>query len=209
MDPKAQHARADSYRLLAACLYPPDTFWQDREQLFVDLAAALRPCSSEAADFAESMGTSIAQRRSEHELSVEHAKLFVGPYELLAPPYGSVYLDEGKRVMGNSTIAVKQMYQEYGLKLADDFKELPDHIAVELEFMYYLIYKMLEAEQQADNAAGERYAAGQRQFLKIHLSPFVAALCARIDAGTASNFYKSLSACLCAFITADSQPVST
>ena len=202
MPTNVQQSRADSYRLLAACLYPPDTFWHDQYQLFNDLAAALRRLSSPAAECADTMRHAAAQC-SEHDLSVEYAQLFVGPYELLAPPYGSVYLDEGKRVMGDSTIAVKQTYQEYGLKLADDFKELPDHIAVELEFMYYLIYKALEAEQQHDDDAVRHYSAGQRQFQAIYLTRFVAALCARIDAGTVSDFYKSLSACLAAFVAHD------
>ena len=107
--------------------------------------------------------------------------------------------------MGDSTIAVKHMYQEYGLKPAEDFKELPDHIAVELEFMYYLIYKTLEADQQNDDAAVQKYVAGQRQFLETYLTAFVAALCKRIDAGTVNTFYHALSACLATFVAADSQ----
>ncbi|MFN2356106.1 MAG: molecular chaperone, partial [Desulfopila sp.] len=78
-----------------------------------------------------------AIHESRHQdLLVEYARLFVGPFELLAPPYGSVYLETGRRLMGDSTIAVQHMYTNAGLTL--DVQEAPDHIALELEFMHYL-----------------------------------------------------------------------
>ncbi len=48
-------------------------------------------------------------------LKVEFSKLFVGPYKLFAAPYGSVYLDDERKVMGDSTLDVKNRYREAGL----------------------------------------------------------------------------------------------
>ena len=124
----------ECFRLLAACFYKPQKEIFLQEKVFQNLTSLLEPVCPDAAHFSNKMSESIL-KYSEEELSVEYATLFVGPYELKAPPYGSVYLDEGRRVMGDSTIEVIRMYQEAGLTLDENFKELPDHIAVELEFI--------------------------------------------------------------------------
>lgn len=74
---------------------------------------------------------------SEQDLMIEYARLFVGPYSLIAPPYGSYYLDGGI-VMGETTVAVKQIYELAGVMLNENFKDLPDHIITELEFLYII-----------------------------------------------------------------------
>ncbi|UTW70898.1 molecular chaperone TorD family protein [Anaerobacillus sp. HL2] len=42
-------------------------------------------------------------RKDVTKLKVDFAKLFVGPFDVLAPPYSSVYLNEGRAVYGEST----------------------------------------------------------------------------------------------------------
>lgn len=202
MDITIKQCRAESYRLLAACFYPPDETWLNQEKLFENLAGTLQVICPDAADFAGQM-KNVAQHDGVQELAVEYAKLFVGPYELLAPPYGSVYLDRQKRVMGDSTMAVKKMYREYGLQLADDFKEVPDHIAVELEFMYYLIYKEIEALQQTDNKNALAFLQAQKQFVHVFLGKFVFPFCEKIQEETISKFYQALADCVSTFVRND------
>ena len=38
-------------------------------------------------------------------------------------------------------MAVLELYDEGGFEIDEDFRELPDHIAAELEFLYLLIYR--------------------------------------------------------------------
>ena len=52
--------------------------------------------------------------------------------------------------MGDSTMEVIKMYEEQGLSMDSEFRNLPDHITVELEFMYYLIFKEIEALEKSD-----------------------------------------------------------
>ncbi len=202
MDITVKQCRAESYRLLADCFYTPDGIWLNQENLFGDLAGTLQSICPNAANLSLKM-EEIAAQQSVEKLSIEYAKLFVGPYELLAPPYGSVYLDRQQQVMGNSTMAVKNMYQEYGLNIADDFKELPDHIAVELEFMYYLIYKEIEALQLADNGDASTFVQAQKQFVHSFLGKFVFSLCDKIQEESISTFYQALAACVSTFVRND------
>lgn len=203
MNIHTRQSRSESYRLLAACFYPPGDIWLDPEEnLFENLASALEPILPAAGELALQMGKTAAQN-SIQELAIEHAKLFVGPFELLAPPYGSVYLEQQKRVMGDSTMSVIKMYREYGLKIADDFKELPDHIAVELEFMYYLIYKEIEAVQHAENEKAALFFKAQKQFMHQYLGGFIPPFCERIKAETINEFYEALADCVSRFVKSD------
>ncbi|MEW6594577.1 MAG: molecular chaperone TorD family protein [Thermodesulfobacteriota bacterium] len=66
-------------------------------------------------------------------LQNEYVRLFVNALpEVPCPPYGSVYL-EGS-LMGETTLMVRGLYRKYGLEPA----EMPDHIAVESEFLAWL-----------------------------------------------------------------------
>ncbi len=197
-----KRCRSESYRLLAACFYPPDDIWLNQENFFEDIASALTSICPNATNFPLQMKKSAVQYDVK-DLSVEYARLFVGPYELLAPPYGSVYLDQGKRVMGDSTIAITKMYREYGLNIADDFKELPDHIAVELEFMYYLIYKEIEALQQDEHKERQSFLEAQKRFMASFLGKFAYLFCGKIKEGTSNKFYQALADCVSVFVIND------
>jgi TorA maturation chaperone TorD len=60
-------------------------------------------------------------------------KLFVGPMALQAPPYASYYLDPEQRLMGESTIRVRRLYEMVGL-ISPLQGRLPcDHLGVELD----------------------------------------------------------------------------
>lgn len=141
------------------------------------------------------------RKYSNEDLAVEYARLFVGPYELKAPPYGSIYLDGERRVMGNSTMEVIRLYEEAGLVMDKDFKELPDHIAVELEFMYYLIYKEAEALEKLEKEKALALRETRNRFFNRFLSPWVPSFCQKIKESTNNPFYINLADCLLTFIT--------
>lgn len=79
----------------------------------------------------------------QQKLMVEFARLFVGPFHVVAPPYGSYYLEEGK-LMGESTVQVSKFYDSAGLAINDSFKDLPDHVVAELEFLIFLIFNEIK-----------------------------------------------------------------
>ena len=97
--------KENCFRLLSACFYEPSKTLFLEENIFGKLTEDLKQVCPDAAGFSSNMGRSI-HNYEDKELSVEYAKLFVGPFELAAPPYGSVYMDDGGRVMGDSTMKV-------------------------------------------------------------------------------------------------------
>ena len=193
--------REDIYRLLAACYYSPTPALRE-EDCFAALATLLEGVLPEAAQHAAHAAVAAGNCTLE-ALAVEHARLFIGPYQLVAPPYGSIYLDEAKTVMGDSTAQVAAFYHACGLHLADDFHELPDHFAVELEFMSYLAFKQREAEVSGNKAEVTRLVALQREFLDSFLLPWLEPFTSAIITDGEAPFYQAIARCTAAFINAD------
>ncbi|MDG5786092.1 molecular chaperone TorD family protein [Evansella sp. AB-P1] len=118
-------------------------------------------------------------------LSVEYAKLFIGPFDVLAPPYSSIYLDSGHQILGESTKYVEKLYRNAGLEISDSFKDLPDHIAAELEFIYYNYFSYIDTNEV-------QFLLNIETFLESHLSLWVAKLNDQIWKRANLEFYKTL-----------------
>jgi len=190
--------REDACRLLAACYYPPTAAFLEEnccDSLATLLADAAPDAARHAADAAK-----LIKNNSLEELAVEHARLFMGPFQLVAPPYGSIYLDDAKTVMGESTARVAEFYRANGLQLADDFHELPDHIAVELEFLSYLANRQREAEEAGNQGEVERLRGVQREFLAAYLLPWLEPFTTAIINDGEAPFYQDVARCTVAFI---------
>jgi TorA maturation chaperone TorD len=191
--------RGDCYRLLSACFYQPQKETLIQEDFFKNLEGLLRTISDDAAAHASAMEKAFL-KYSEEDLLVAYAKLFVGPNELLAPPYGSLYLDGEKKVMGDSTMEVIKFYEEQGLSIDKEFGNLPDHITIELEFMYYLIFKETEALEKAELGTAVDFIKTQGLFCDQFLRRWVVPFCDKIKLGTDNEYYRSLADCVSLFI---------
>ena len=171
--------RAQTYKVLAECYYPPDEA----------LMALLAEVSQSATEFVREIARGAGDDSDLESLHVDHAKLFIGPYKMLAAPYGSVYLEDG-RLMGNSTVDVKSLYAEEGLDTI--LKVAPDHIGVELEFMVYLIDKTIEGREGPNPDEAGCSEEKQRAFLARHLGQWVVAFAAKVEDAAETDFYRTL-----------------
>lgn len=189
--------RSDCYKLLAACFYEPDKNLLVEERVCENLADLLARHAPDAGSAAAEMALALRDLGQE-QLCIDHAALFIGPFELIAAPYGSVYMDQGRRIMGDSTLGVLRFYQDAGL--AVEGGEPADHIVVELEFMYYLA--QMEAAAVADGLvdAAAEYRQQQHRFLATWLQPWVLEFCRSIRTGTVNPFYRFLADCLGRFM---------
>ncbi|OGP34382.1 MAG: hypothetical protein A2X88_03785 [Deltaproteobacteria bacterium GWC2_65_14] len=194
-----EQQRGDCFRLFAACFYPPERNLLLEEELLENLSRLLGAVCPEAVPHAEGMAGTLAQA-ADVELAVAHAKLFVGPFKLQAPPYGSLYLESQKRLMGDSTMEVLRMYQRAGLDLSSDFLDAPDHIAAELEFMYFLIARELQALRTGDREKAFGYLEMQREFHEKYLRPWIEPFVDRIRTASEHEFYTLLAMSLSTFI---------
>ena len=171
--------RADGYKFLADCYYFPD----DR---LLDMLDEFGHSGDER--FAQVIQDSPARDDLERH-KVDYARLFLGPFKLLAPPYGSVYLEDGK-FMSNSTLEVRDLYRQQGLDII--LKDAPDHITVELEFMHCLALKEAQAINDFETEQIASLREQQAFFLHRHLGIWVKEFAHRIKTNAQTDFYQSL-----------------
>lgn len=201
-----EHLRLEAYRLLADGYYLPEQRLLDG---LLKLEVCLEQICNEAGKYAKKMQVGIGNIDGPEYLKVDYARLFVGPYNLMAPPYGSVYLENERLLMGNSTADVQKRYEEAGLDVATGFKDAPDHIAAELEFMHFLIFKEMEAINQGDVKNIVNYFLNQQSFLEDHLGAWMSEFAGNVADNAKTPFYQNLARATEAFITDDYHIISS
>ncbi len=195
--------RSEIYKLLAECYYPPDEALSDK---IIGLAEKFELVCLQDINWGSE---EILESDYTKELTVEHARLFMGPYTLQAPPYGSVYMEPDRRIMGNSTMDVINRYRQSGLAVAEDFKDAPDHIAAELEFMHFLIYKEIEATNEGDDRGVYTNLISQQSFLTDHLGAWVSEFVGKVMENANTTFYQNLARATETFIKDDFQNLTS
>ncbi len=108
----------------------------------------------------------------------------------LVPLFESVY-KEGK-LFQDSTFQIARLYDEAGLKPGSEFKLPPDHIALELEFMSYLIYQEMEALKSGNTDNEQMALRLQEETLSRHLSHFGLSVADRLSKHARSPFYQGM-----------------
>jgi TorA maturation chaperone TorD len=194
--------RGDCFKLLAACFYEPDKQLFIEEELGEKLEQLLGHLAPNCVTASRRM-TSALKELDQDRLSIDHAALFVGPFELIAAPYGSVHIEQKRTVMGESTISVAQHYQEAGLSV--DIKEPPDHIAIELEFLHYLCSKEAAALSDNNSEDAQKMREMQVRFYFTALKPWGGTFCQAIRKGTDNEFYINVADCLGHFLASCEQ----
>lgn len=126
-------------------------------------------------------------------LSTEYAAIFVGGGYI--SPYESVIL-EGQ-LNCKPAIAVEKFYRECGFELPEkfplnQFQVLPDHIAVEFEFMGLLIDKEREAWTQEKQEDAQKYINLEADFLKNHIGKWVPKFCSKAIPYCHQPFYAEI-----------------
>ncbi|MCX7893144.1 MAG: molecular chaperone TorD family protein [Burkholderiales bacterium] len=183
-------ARADVARLLSACFYEPGNELGE-ERVFDALAEAAGRIDTALAADARRLGEAFAASDVQ-SLLVDYARLFLGPIQPRARPYGSVWLEVDEGLMQESTLGVARLYEEGGFEVAEDFRDLPDHVAAELEFLYLLLFNAAKAAAAGDDAALAPAAALRRRFLAEHLGAWIAPFAQAMRDGAETDFYRAL-----------------
>ena len=203
---KHESSRMAAFRLLSDCFFLPDPGLSEKlEQLEFNMANV---CEA-AVQLIQNMRNEFESGDDLESLKVDFSKLFVGPYELSAAPYGSVYLESERKMMGDSTLDVRNRYREAGLDTSKTFKDAPDHIGAELEFMYYLIFKEIEAFANADIERAIGFVQRQKSFLEDHLMAWVPEFANSITENAENPFYLNLAKATETFLKENYEIVNT
>lgn len=183
-------AQADLCRLLAACYYEPGAEFSE-EQVFDSIIAAAARVDASLVGTAQQLKMAFESEAAE-DLLVDYAKLFVGPTGTLAPPYESAWRDKNSDSPLDSTLALVDLYDQAGFEMDPEFRDLPDHIAVELEFLYTLLFQIAAAARDRDPQAEAHALALHWPLLEQHLARWIDPFTAALSEHAGCAFYRCL-----------------
>lgn len=101
------------------------------------------------------------------------------------------FLYEGEHGGGRMKVLeeVLRFYHYFGLRLSQEKRDRPDHLASELEFMHVLTFK--EADSLLQRKERGAYLKAERDFLRFHLNGLAARVAEEVG-GSAVPFYSGL-----------------
>lgn len=191
-------ARQQVYNRLAHCWHMPDT---PMGPVLSALVTHLTVLDSAAVEPLDRLKSHAAETLSPASLTPEFTRLFIGPFHPPCPPYGSVYIEKNRTLMGDSTMDALSRYRNLGMDLDEHFREAPDHICAELEFMCVLVYKELTGIRSGDSDGAEQMLAHQLAFIDDHLNRWIPPFTDRVAAHAHSLFYRELARATAVFLT--------
>jgi DMSO reductase family type II enzyme chaperone len=195
-------ARAQAYGLLARAFGRPDAEFEAdvAEGSFGEaLAEALAALGHEGLAAA---ATGIGGA-PEAPLTGDFTRLFNPSVHANCPPYGTEYTAAHVFMRAQQLADVAGFYRAFGLRVAADFRERPDHIATELEFMHVLALKEARALARRERAHAGICRRAQARFLREHLGRWLEPYCAKLVAVDDEGFYATVTALARDFVAKD------
>ncbi|MGB9700332.1 MAG: TorD/DmsD family molecular chaperone [Thermodesulfobacteriota bacterium] len=134
------------------------------------------------------------------ELQVEYTYLFINALpHVPAPPYASAYRGMGF-LMGEPAERAWRAYQAAGLDLAEDFHDLPDHLAVQLEFLSWLEGQEIEAKEQGEVEKAQKFRSTKEKFWAEEVKPWLPEFLTRVEEKARIPFYRELAGLMKIFL---------
>ncbi|WHX39798.1 molecular chaperone TorD family protein [Mesobacillus sp. AQ2] len=153
----------------------------------------------------------IISSRDYDDLHWDYTRLLIGPFEVPAPPWESVYLRTDRLLFQKTTMDVRKLYQKYGFQAADYNMEADDHIGLELDFMFRLNSLCIEScATIVDTSVPEviYLLKEQNNFMRNHLGKFAPAFAKNVIQHAETEFYAGMGMILEGFIDMDSSVLS-
>ncbi len=200
-------ARASIFNGFTALLCQPEEGFIENTDIFDSLKLSFDVACPDCAALVEQMQEAVKENTAQ-ELLVEYAKLFIGPFKTLAPPYSSLYFGSDM-LMNDETIWVMNCYKKAGLEFNKELNDVPDHVAVETEFMYHLIHSEIKELDAGNRDNAHVFWEHQQTFFTRHYKKWVPKFCEKILSETKNEYYKKLSECLNSFVNQVEIPAFT
>ncbi len=181
----------NTYSALSGCYLPPD---ENLAGLVNKLEENLGSWVPQGQEFLESMIADLNRQSSGlTEMILDYTRLFLGPFGVLAPPFGSVYLNPGKKmVMDETTEEAARMYQQAGLDVDRHFNNPADHITAELEFMHYLHHQEHAALNDKNDHKAHEFKSLRQEFFRKHIGKWGPVFAGKVEQAAQMDFYKGL-----------------
>lgn len=142
------------------------------------------------------------------DLHWDYTKMFIGPFEVLASPWESVYVGKERLLFQRTTMDVRKIYEKFGFKTSENTIEADDHIGLELDFMYHLNQLCITSgNEQTEMTIREIHylLTEQQRFIEQHLSVFVPEFSALVTKHAETGMFRGMAKILHHFLLLDSK----
>jgi len=182
---KLAQARYALYKMLSlAYLYPGDIDWPAFVRRLPGILAESADILALDLSDATAALTSLSAPLDYEQICTEHTMLFINnPNAEPVSPYESVYLED--TIMGRAARLVQAQYERHGLVVDEQHSYLlPDHIALEFDFMAWLIERGMESGSSSLNE--------QNRFFNDHPGRWAGQFLADVRAVATNPYFSSL-----------------
>ncbi len=159
------------------------------------------------------LGDDFFQRNEEElleEMAVEYTRLFLGPGKHISP-HESVHHqgDDAQQgqLWGESTVEVKKSIESSGLDYRSEYRGLPDHISVELEFMQQVTLQEEQAWREEDKDGALYCLKIEKKFIEEHLIRWIPIFCEKVIREAELPFYREMAALTKSFIEFENKEI--
>ena len=145
------------------------------------------------------------------DLAVEYAHLFLGPGKHISPHESVHHKKEGAQsgqLWGELTAQVKKIIESSGLEYKSEYKGLPDHISVELEFMQQVTLREEQAWAEQDKDTALSCLKNEKKFIEEHLACWVPIFCEKVINEAELLFYREMAALTKNFIEFEKEEIN-
>ncbi|PJF33990.1 MAG: hypothetical protein CUN57_00700, partial [Phototrophicales bacterium] len=110
--------RAEGYNIFSALFCQPEKELLTDPKLFETLRKSFDVLGAKGIEQIDLMQDAVGAT-SETDLLIEYARLFVGPFKTVVPPYSSIFLGS-RTVMSDDTMWVLDFYRKAGMEFNRD-----------------------------------------------------------------------------------------
>ena len=147
-------------------------------------------------------------RELHEQLAEEYTRLFCGPGKHISP-YESVQSKRGSGTLwGKETVLVKRFIETAGFDYEDDFDGIPDHVAIELEFLSRLAETESRYWRSGDLTGAGNALEWQMDFIGRHAGKWIPGFCRKVIEKTETPFYRIFADLLRRFLAGEKAEIS-
>lgn len=153
------------------------------EEIWKSLSVIPELGNQAIADTADKLLQSHTPESLEQELENEFIRIFVNTRKGVdAPLYHSCYYDDNNLLMREPAAKMSEFLETAGMDLSPEIGEPPDHLCIELEYLYFLLNQ--------DHALKDpEFSAHTRGFAQEFMLPWIDEFQSRIPADGVSVFF--------------------
>ena len=136
---------------------------------------------------------------SHDDIEPEYVSLFIAKKGgAPAPLYASVYTDDEKLLLRDSTVRLKRIMAECGFEINESLDEIEDNLYIILEFVYAVLQNIINGELNQKELADKFYCV----FVAVYeyLNEFVAEFSSKVQEFANFEYYNLMSVLLKEFI---------